>query len=116
VPVERTFHDSPGKRFYIVNGNAATGLPEPVTYECNGATMLRRSGYTMTPAQPTSFTNGTAPTIAENISSCSFEYLPNALGSQVGLLTLSLTLSKTLSGGETETVHLYHSVHISNLP
>jgi MSHA biogenesis protein MshO len=112
----RTLHDSPGKRFYVVNGNGTT--PEPVTYECDLAhgRIFRRWGYTMveTP-QPTSFTNGTSALIAENVSGCSFDYVAN-VASQVGLLTLRLTLSKTLSGGGNETVSLYHAVHVTNVP
>src|SRR5258708_14960819 len=30
--LDRTLHDSPGKRFFLVNGNASTVLPEPVTF------------------------------------------------------------------------------------
>jgi MSHA biogenesis protein MshO len=117
---DRTLHDSPGKRFYVVIGNATTVLPEPVTYQCNpapsGGTLFRRWGYTMVATQPTSFTDGTSNLIAEDVTACDFDYDPNGVAPQVGLLTLKLTLSKTLSGGETETVTLYHAVHVSNVP
>jgi MSHA biogenesis protein MshO len=114
----RVLHDSPGKRFFIVNGNATSALPEPVTFDCSTPTLLRRWGYAMTLAQPTGTFTGGTPTsavLATNVSQCSFEYLPN-IAPQVGLLTLRLTLSKTVSGGGTETVSLYHAVHVSNLP
>jgi MSHA biogenesis protein MshO len=111
---DRTLHDSAGKRFYIVAGNAATGLPEPVTYDCTPPTLVRRWGYTMTAAQPTSFGDGTSALLANNVLTCSFAYTPN-VAPQVGLLTLQLVLSKATSGGS-ETVSLYHAVHVSNLP
>jgi MSHA biogenesis protein MshO len=112
----RTLHDSPGKRFFVVNGNGTT--PEPVTYECNLAdhTLARRSGYTMVESpQPTSFANGTSVLIADNVAGCSFDYSAN-VAPQVGLLTLHLTLTKTTSGGGAETVSLYHAVHVTNVP
>jgi MSHA biogenesis protein MshO len=116
---DRTLHDSPGKRFYIVVGNASTALPEAVTYECipapTGGTLTRRWAYAMTTAQPTSFGSGSATLIADNVTDCNFDYDPN-VAPQIGLLTLRLTLSKILSGGETEVVRLYHAVHVSNVP
>jgi MSHA biogenesis protein MshO len=117
TPFDRTLHDSPGRRFYIVNGTAA-GLPEPVTFDCSGGTLLRRSGYQMTavqPAAPASFVGGTSPSIANNVGNCVFEYVPNT-GPQIGLVTLRLTLSKPRSDGGNETVSLYHSIHVSNVP
>jgi len=122
---DRTLHDSPGKRFYVVVGNTTTVLPEPVTYECipvpTGGTLTRRWGYIMLstqPAQASDFTGATAAAtlIANNVTACDFDYDANGVAPQVGLLTLRLTLSKTLSGGETETVSLYHAVHVSNVP
>jgi len=125
---DRTLHDSPGKRFFVVMGNTTTVLPEPVTYECDTAvngTLTRRWGYAMTTAQPTSFGGGSSTLIAgENpttpsstkVTVCDFDYDPNGVAAQVGLLTLRLTLSKALPGGGTETVTLYHAVHVSNVP
>lgn len=120
---DRTLHDSPGKRFYVVVGNTLTVLPEPVTYECSpapaGGTLTRRWGYSMLTAQPTlpaQFAGGNATLIAGDVTDCDFDYDPNGVAPQVGLLTLRLTLSRTLSGGETETVSLYHAVHVSNVP
>ncbi len=114
---DRTLHDSPGRRFYIVNGTAA-GLPEPVTFDCSAGTLLRRSGYQMTaaqPAAPASFVGGASQLIANNVASCVFEYVPST-GPQIGLLTLRLTLSQVRSDGGNETVSLYHSIHVSNVP
>jgi MSHA biogenesis protein MshO len=111
----RALHDSPGKRFFIVNGNLSTSLPEPVTFACSGQTMTRRWGYPMSAAQPTVFGSGASSLLAANVSSCFFDYQANA-APQVGLLTLRLTLSKAVSGGGTETVSLYHAVHVANVP
>ena len=114
--LDRSLHDSTGKRFYVVIGNAATVLPEPVSYVCDSGakTLVRRWGYTMTAAQPTAFTDGAVAPIAGNVVSCEFDYLPN-VAPQIGLLTLRLTLSRAVSTGA-ETVSLYHAVHVSNLP
>jgi MSHA biogenesis protein MshO len=120
----RDLHDSPAKRFYIVTGNATTGLPEPVTYECTPPFLTRRWGYTMTPSQPTSFSDGSSAVLAGpvagttaqlQVTGCSFDYDASGVGAQLGLLTLQLTLSETVSTG-VETVTLYHAVHISNVP
>jgi MSHA biogenesis protein MshO len=109
-----TEHDSPGKRFYVVPGNGATLLP--VTYECTGAgTLLRRTGYAMTETQAASFAGGTAALLAAGVTQCAFDYLPN-VAPQAGLLTLRLGLSRARSDGGTETVSLYHSVHVVNVP
>jgi hypothetical protein len=55
--------------------------------------------------------------IARNVTACNFDYVAN-VAPQIGLLTMRLTLSKTLSGlaGSAETVSLYHAVHVSNVP
>ncbi|HWA36928.1 MAG TPA: prepilin-type N-terminal cleavage/methylation domain-containing protein [Burkholderiales bacterium] len=108
-------HDSPGKRFYVVTGNGATLLP--VTYECTaGGILLRRSGYPRTQAQPTSFSSGVAQRLASRITACAFEYSASVVAPQVGLLTLRLTLSAPRSDGGSESVSLYQSVHVVNVP
>jgi len=119
----RTLHDSAAKRFYVVVGNATTQLPEPVTYECSpapsGGTLTRRWGYAMSSSQPTlpaDFSGASSTLIASDVTACDFDYDPNGVAPQVGLLTLRLTLSRTLSGGETESVSLYHATHVSNVP
>lgn len=104
----RALHDSPGKRFFIVSG--------PVTYECDLATgrILRHSGYALSAAQPTVF-GGTPALVAEHVSFCEFEYTPG-VSAQLGLLTLRLRLQRQLFGGTSETVSLYHAVHVHNAP
>ena len=114
--LDRTLHDSAGKRFFVVIGSNATGLPAPVTYVCDpvAGTLVRRWGYTMVAAQPTTFSDGSSADIARNVTACSFDYAPN-VAPQIGLLTLRLTLSRAVSN-TTETVSLYHAVHASNVP
>ena len=118
--LDRSLHDSPGRRFFVVVGNATTGLPEPVTYECNKATgkLIRRWGYTMveTPTSLPTFggASATSADIAQDVSDCHFDYDPN-VAPQIGLLTMRLKLQKAVSGS-TQTVTLYQSVHISNVP
>jgi MSHA biogenesis protein MshO len=100
---QRSLHDSPGKRFFVVT--------TPVAYVCASGTLTRHSGY----AFGSAYTAGTAVVMATNVASCNFVYVQN-LSPQIGLLTLQLTLSKALSPTTTETVTLYHSLHVSNVP
>lgn len=106
---QRVLHDSPGKRFFIISG--------PVSYVCNTATgtITRYWGYPISSPQPTSFAGASSALIATDVAGCTFEYVPN-VSPQVGLLTLQLTLSKAISGGMMESVSLYHSVHVDNIP
>lgn len=101
---QRALHDSPGRRFYIVT--------TPVTFECDtvGGTLKRWSGY----AYGAAYTTGTGALLSSNVTTCSFDY--TTLGTQIGLLTLRLSLSKNVSSGQPETVSLYHSVHVNNVP
>jgi MSHA biogenesis protein MshO len=112
--LSRTSHDSPGKRFFIVPGNG--GAPAPVTFECTPPKVVRWSGYTLTESQSTSFPGGTPALLADNVSSCAFDYQASGVGPRIGLLTLQITLSKALSSGTPETVALYHAVHVNNVP
>jgi MSHA biogenesis protein MshO len=108
APFSRTLHDSPGKRFFIVSG--------PVSYVCDPAlrTMRRHWGYATAPAQPTSFGGGSSSLLAENVSACGFDYAN--VGPQLNLLTMRLTLQRQRFDGTTETVSLYHAVHVNNSP
>lgn len=100
----RERHDSAGKRFYVVT--------TPVTFVCDlgAGTLSRHSGYTY--AQ--TYADVTGVLIANHVTSCTFEYVANVTA-QIGLLSLRLTLAKTTTTG-TETVSLFHSVHVSNVP
>ena len=105
---QRALHDSPGKRFFIVSG--------PVTYECDlaGGRIYRHSGYAPSAGQPTSF-GGSPALVAEHVSACEFEYAPS-VSAQLGLVTMRLELQRQLFGANTETVSLYHAVHVNNAP
>lgn len=103
---KRQLHDSPGRRFFIISG--------PVTYACTGGELRRYSGYTIASTQPVSGM-GAGNVIAKNVSACAFEY-EDDVAPQIGLLTVTLTLSKAISGGGAETVRLFHAIHVRNVP
>jgi hypothetical protein len=78
-------------------------------------TITRHDGYALQATQPTAF--GAGSLIAEHVlggSGCAFDYAN--IGSQLGLLTMRITLRRQLFGGATETVSLYHAVHVNNAP
>jgi MSHA biogenesis protein MshO len=106
---QRTLHDSPGRRFFIISG--------PVSYVCDPVlrTITRYWGYPIAAAQPTTFGSGGSAVIATKVSACDFDYAPN-VSPQIGLLTLRLTLSAPTSSGVAETVSLYHAIHVNNVP
>lgn len=106
---QRSLHDSPGRRFFIVSG--------PVSYVCDLVlgTITRYWGYPIAAAQPTTFGAGSSAVIATKVSACDFDYSPN-VAPQIGLLTLRLTLSAPTSSGVAETVSLYHAIHVNNVP
>lgn len=106
-------HASPGNRFHIVQ--------DPVSYECAPGpldtqgnatgTLTRISGYPIALQQPTSTGFGTRALLAQNVAACTFTYDPLVLTQSLGLVSISLTLTR---GGETVT--LYHEVHVTNIP
>lgn len=104
---QRTLHDSPGRRFFIISG--------PVTYRCDptGKRLERHTGYAIAAAQPTPGSGGSL--VTDKVSACSFDYTQN-VAAQVGLLTMRIQLSEAVSSGVQETVSLYHAVHVSNVP
>jgi MSHA biogenesis protein MshO len=103
--------DSPGYRFYIVNG--------AVTYACtpnaNGTgTLVRYSGYAIRAAQPNStvaapLSTATNSLVLDDVTACTF-----TLGSvSADLNAIQMTLRLTRSS---ETVSLYSQVHAPNNP
>lgn len=106
----RTLHDSVGKRFFVISG--------PVGYICDpvAGTLTRYWNY---PIQAALF--GAAPAgassalLATQISACQFNYSQNA-SPQASLLSMLMTLSKSVSSGSAERVSLYQAVHVNNVP
>ncbi|SHG64451.1 MSHA biogenesis protein MshO [Massilia sp. CF038] len=113
--------DSPGHRFHLV---PASG---PVTLACenigtsngDGSGTLRiYSNYATgsgdwgasAPATAPTGTNRSSNVLADNVSACSFSYLPGVTASN-GIVTLRLAITR---GNETVTLH--HQVHIDNVP
>lgn len=97
---------SPGSRFQIVG--------TPVSFVCNGGSLLRYSGYPFpnpsTATATTSFGAVVPAILATNVAACSFNYGPGPLQHN-GLVSISLTL--TLNG---ESVTLLHQVNVDNVP
>ena len=48
------------------------------------------------------------------MTSCGFDY--TNVGPQLNLLTMRLTLQRPQFDGTSETVSLYHAVHVNNTP
>ncbi|HEX2199712.1 MAG TPA: prepilin-type N-terminal cleavage/methylation domain-containing protein [Burkholderiales bacterium] len=95
--------ESPGKRFFVVEG--------PVTYACAGNRLLRWSGYAIQLAQPTALPGGAAEAVlADNVSTCRLDFVALPLVAR-GLVAVSLTLSRA-----GEDVTLYYEAHVNNVP
>ncbi len=90
-------------------------IEPPVTYRCDlGATpgqLVRHSGYGFVASQPEPPTGGSTAVLARNVSACSFSFDAAAVSARYALVTLRLTLQS-----QGETVSLYQTVHVDNLP
>jgi MSHA biogenesis protein MshO len=101
--------DSPSARFQIVS--------TPVTYVCSpvaggGGTLKRWQGYAIQPTQPTTLpVGGTESVMANNVSACNFSYNAFVVAQRSGLVTMNLGITEI-----GETVTLYSSTHVSNVP
>lgn len=106
-------HASPGNRFHIIEPDAVSYVCAPGGLNAEGdatGTLKRVSGYGIQLTQPTgSF--GVPALLANNVAACSITYNPFVLMQSLGLVAISLTLTK---GGESVT--LYHEVHVTNIP
>ena len=97
--------DSPAHRFQVIQ--------YPVTYECNptGGVLRRYWGYAIASSQPTPPGGIVSQALlANNVSSCSFDYAAGA-SQRNAMLVMSISL---LLGGET--VSLFNQVHVNNVP
>ena len=92
-------------------------IEQPVTYRCDTAagTLTRYTGYGFQASQPNPPSGGSVAVLARRVQSCSFSYDAPAITARYALVTLSLQLGATSSGGN-EVVTLYHTVHVDNLP
>lgn len=93
--------ESGSKRFHVIPGNEKI-----VSFVCDGTTLYRNSNYAYSSSCPT--TGGAV--LAQNVSSCNFDYSGSDL-QRNALVRITLKLS---SSGET--VSLYHEVHVNNTP
>jgi len=101
-------YESPGRRFFIIEG--------PVTYGCSGGTLTRYWGYGINPGQIAPPTGGSSAVLATGVTECGFTYDTSVAAQGAGLVTMRLRLTAQISGGGTETISLYHAVHINNVP
>ena len=105
---------SPSNRFQVV---PSTG---PVTFACESVggtatgtgTLRRYTAYNTLdvfkdPQQTTGL--GTGALLADNLSACNLTY--DSVSATNGLVTLSLTITR-----ESESMTLYHQIHVDNMP
>jgi len=88
-------------------------IEPPVSYRCDAAagTLTRHSGYGFLASQPDPPNTGRAAVLARHVRSCSFSYDTSGTAVRYALVTLRLELS-----AHGETVSLYQTVHMDNLP
>jgi MSHA biogenesis protein MshO len=110
-------YESPGNRFFIVDG--------PVSYGCAGGIMTRYWDYDISSVQPTPPATSPAPPVGAKSAviatgvDCdltSFTYDASIAAQGAGLVTMNLRLTAQISGGGSDSVSLYHAVHVSNVP
>lgn len=96
---------SPDNRFYVIASS-------PIAYNCNLTTgqLTRHTGYAISSVQSVPPIVA-GDLIAENVTACSFSYDSAAIGQRAGLVTITITMTR--SG---ESVNLYHTVHVNNVP
>jgi len=100
--------ESPSKRFHVVSG--------PVTYACNPAagTLQRFGGYAIAAAQPTP-PAGVPALLASGVTACTITYTA-AAGPRNGVVSISLTLTRTDPDNNAESVSLFSQAHVVNSP
>ena len=109
-------YESPAQRFQVIEG--------PVSYVCDkGAqTLTRYSGYGISSAQPTVGGSpalpgtGSSALVANQVADCSFSYDANVVAQSAGLVTMFLKVATQDEKANTESVGLYQTVHVSNIP
>jgi MSHA biogenesis protein MshO len=90
-------------------------IEQPVTYRCDMSTtpgtLYRHTGYGFVASQPGTPSGGTTAVLARNVTACRFVYDGSAFATRYGVVTLQLQLTS-----QGETVSLYQTVHVDNLP
>lgn len=98
-----------GKKFPLASGSnrfhVIPGAERVVAYVCSGGVLTRTASSTFTSSCPT-----TGAVLAQNIAACSFTYNGSDL-QRNALLQIGLTFTVN-----SESVNLYHEVHVSNTP
>lgn len=96
---------SPYQRFFLVD--------QAISYVCTpspaGGTLMRYTGYLITPTQPTTALSG-GSLLANHVTACTFTYAGGS-SQRAGLVTLQLELAD-----EGETISLLQQVHVDNAP
>lgn len=89
----------------------------PISYRCDLAagTLTRYQGYGFSAVQPNPPTGGSTALLATGVSACQFDYEVAVVAARAALVTLRLGLSGNTATGS-ETVTLYHALHVDNLP
>jgi len=90
-------------------------IEPPVTYRCDttARTLTRYTGYGFLASQLDPPTGGSTAVLARDVDSCVFSYDTSPAAVRYALVSLQITLKRK---NETESVTLYHSVHVDNLP
>jgi MSHA biogenesis protein MshO len=103
------------KQFPFASGNnrfqVIPGDEKIVAYVCSGGSLLRSSNYPYTNSCPTTASTATVAVLATNVAACNF--VASASDQQRNAL-VQLTL--TLTDASSESVSLYHEVHVNNTP
>ena len=88
-------------------------IEPPVTYRCDttAKTLTRYTGYGFNASQPDPPTGGSSAVLARDVTACSFDFNPATVAARYALASLQISLSRN-----SETVSLYHAVHVDNLP
>lgn len=90
----------------------------PVTYRCDtvAKTLTRHTSYGFLSTQQDPPSGGNSTVLARHVRSCTFSYDVPAIASRYALITLRLQLGIDDRDAKDETVSLYHTVHLDNVP
>jgi len=125
-PFDSCIHDNiPSSPTFgnVVGGCRFQVVKTPVTYVCNqtAGTLTRYGGYAIQAAQPTALATlqsaNSGTLLASHASICHFTYDSSVVAQNYGLVTLRLTITEqNVNSGTNESVTLYSTMHVSNIP